>query len=288
MLALIRSCFNNVGEMKELDWFHMDFPKAEVLILNFSSNEYFLPPFIERMPKLRALVLINYGTMNTVLKNLSVFISLENLRSLWLEKITVPPLSKTTFPLHNLRKVSLILCKVNDSLNGSAEDLPSIFPRLSELTMDHCVDLIDLPSSICRVFSLKSLSITNCHALQELPAELGMLKSLQVLRIYACPALKKLTPGICELELLKYLDISQCVNLRGLPNGIGKLTRLEKIDMRECLQIRTLPGSVASLWSLRRVICDEEAARFWKEVKSIPDLGVQIAQECFNLDWLAE
>ncbi|XP_043712460.1 putative disease resistance protein At5g47280 [Telopea speciosissima] len=278
----------HTGEMRKSDWFYMDFPKAEVLILNFSSNEYFLPPFIERMPKLRALILMNYGTMNTILNNLSVFISMENLRSLWLEKITVPPLLKTNFPLHNLRKVSVILCKVNDGFNGSATDLSHVFPQLSELTMDHCVDLTELPSSICKVRSLKSLSITNCHGLLELPEELGMLNSLQVLRLYACPALKKLPAGVCELERLMYLDISQCVNLRGLPDGIGRLTRLEKIDMRECLQIRTLPKSLVSLRSLYRVICDEEFAWLWKEMKDMPDVRVQVAKECFNLDWLAE
>ncbi|EXB38632.1 putative disease resistance protein [Morus notabilis] len=34
----------HTGEMKEMDWFQMEFPKAEVLILNFSLEEYFLPP----------------------------------------------------------------------------------------------------------------------------------------------------------------------------------------------------------------------------------------------------
>ncbi|KAJ4964149.1 hypothetical protein NE237_024088 [Protea cynaroides] len=278
----------HTGEMKESDWFNIDFPKAEVLILNFSSNEYFLPPFIKRMPKLRALILVNYGTTNTVLNNLPVFFSMENLRSLWLEKIVVPPLPNIKFQLPNLRKVSMILCEVNDGFNGPATEPAHMFPRLSELTMDHCVDLTELPSSICRVLSLKSLSITNCHGLQELPAELGMLNSLLVLRIYACPALKKLPAGVCLLERLIYLDISQCVNLRSLPEGIGRLTRLEKIDMRECLQIRTLPKSLASLQSLHHVICDEEVAWLWKDMQDTADVRVQVPKECFNLDWLAD
>ncbi|XP_010255124.1 PREDICTED: probable disease resistance protein At4g33300 [Nelumbo nucifera] len=276
----------HTGEMKELDWFHMDFPKAEVLILNFSAKEYFLPPFIERMPELRALVLINYDTVNAVLHNSSILSSLENLQSLWLEKVTVPQLNKIAYPLRNLHKISLVLCKVNEGLDGV--DLPSVFPRLSELTMDHCIDLIELPSSLCNVYSLKSLSITNCHSLQELPLGLGGLKSLRVLRIYACPSLMKLPPGICELERLSYLDISQCVNLGSLPERIGRLIRLEKIDMWECAQIINLPGSIGSLRSLRRVICDEEIAWLWKGVKTLPDLRVQVAQECFTLDWLAE
>ncbi|GFY86904.1 ADR1-like 2 [Actinidia rufa] len=279
----------HTGEMREMDWFSMEFPKAEVLILNFSSSEYFLPPFIDNMPKLKTLVLINYSTSNAVLHNLSVVTNLSNLRSLWFEKISVPQLPETTLPLKNLRKISLVLCKINTSLDDSVVGLPYLFPCLSELTMDHCVDLTELPPSICKMNKLKSLSVTNCHSLRELPTDLGKLSSLQILRTYACPCLRRLPPGICSLVLLQYLDISQCVNLASLPEGIGGLKCLEKIDMRECPQIRNLPRSAASLRSLHRVICDEEVSWLWREVeKSIPDLCIQVAEACFNLDWLAE
>ncbi|KAG6784541.1 hypothetical protein POTOM_010238 [Populus tomentosa] len=274
----------HTGEMKEMDWFRMDFPKAEVLILNFSANDFFLPPFIDDMPKLRALVMINYSTSNATIGNFSIFSSLANLRSLWLEKVSIGRLSESTVPLKNLRKISLILCKINKSLDDSVIDLSHIFPFLSELTIDHCEDLIQLPSSICRIHSLKSLSITNCHNLEKLPPNLGNLKSLQILRLYACPTLKMLPPCVCDLIWLKFLDISQCVNLKGLPVWIGKLSRLEKIDMRECSLVK-LPNSVASLESLRKVICEEDVSWLWKEMKKV-NLDVQVAEKCYSLDWL--
>lgn len=279
----------HTGEMKGSDWFQMHFPNAEVLILNFSSSMYFLPPFIATMPKLKALVLINYGTSSTVLRNLAAFTSLNDLRSLWFEKITIPPLSRTTVPLLNLRKISLVLCELNNSHKGSTVDLPRIFPRLSHFTIDHCIDLTELPSSICKVGSLESISISNCHDLHDLPCELGKLGSLQFLRIYACPALKRLPRSICQLKRLTYLDISQCVNLVDLPEELGHLTNLEKIDMRECSQLRTIPNSSMSLKSLGHVICDEEMALLWKEAeRDLPELRIQIAEECYNLDWLVE
>ncbi|KAL2457481.1 putative disease resistance protein [Forsythia ovata] len=279
----------HTGEMREMDWFRMDCPKAEVLILNFSSNEYFLPPFLDDMPKLRALILINYSTSNTAIHNLSVFHNLNNLRSLWFEKIYVPRIFDTTIPLINLQKVSLILCDIDNSLDQSAIDLPRIFPRLSELTMDHCINLNMLPSSICRMHTLKILNVTNCESLQELPADLGKINFLQLLRLYSCPNLKRLPVGIGHLVWLKYLDISQCITMECLPEGVGGCTNLEKIDMRECPQIKNLPLSVVSLHSLRRVICDEEVSWLWKEVgKVITGLCVQVVEECFNLDWLSE
>lgn len=274
--------------MKEMDWCAMDFPKAEVLILNFSSGEYFLPPFITNMGRLRALIIINSSTSHAVLLNLSVFANMANLRSLWFEKISVPQLPKRTLPFEKLRKISLVLCKIHTSFDDSVVDLP-FSPHISELTIDHCIDLVKLPVSICSLHSLVSLSITNCHSLKELPSDLGMLDSLQILRVYACPNLKTLPPGICQLVRLKYLDISQCVNLVFLPESFGSLMRLEKIDMRECSYIRSLPKSVVSLQSLRHVICDEDISWMWQELELVlPGLRVQVAEECFDLDWLTE
>ncbi|CAD6269550.1 unnamed protein product [Miscanthus lutarioriparius] len=279
----------HTGEMKESDWFQMSFPKAEVLILNFASSLYYLPPFIATMQNLKALVLINYGTSSAALDNLSAFTTLNGLRSLWLEKIRLPPLPKTTIPLKNLHKISLVLCELNSSLRGSTMDLSMTFPRLSNLTIDHCIDLKELPSSICEISSLETISISNCHDLTELPYELGKLHCLSILRVYACPALWRLPESVCSLKRLKYLDISQCINLTDLPEELGHLTSLEKIDMRECSRLRSLPRSSSSLKSLGHVVCDEETALLWREAEQvIPDLRVQVAEECYNLDWLAD
>ncbi|KAK9073331.1 hypothetical protein SSX86_007655 [Deinandra increscens subsp. villosa] len=277
------------GEMREKDWFKMEFPKAEVLILNFDSSDYFLPPFIENMSKLRAIVLINYGTKTAEIHNLSVLGNSTNLRSLWFEKVSIPQLpQKTTSPLPNLRKISLLLCKIN--LKEKSElDLSHIFPCLTELTMDHCIEMSILPSSICRVKSLKRLSITSCESLEELPFDFGKLLLLQILRIYACPKLKKLPFGIKDLKCLKHIDISQCVNLHCLNEEIGGCLSLEEIDMRECPQIKSLPKSVSGLRSLRRVHCDGEVSWHWVEMeKELPGLCVEVAEQCFDLDWLTE
>ncbi|XP_010526003.1 PREDICTED: probable disease resistance protein At4g33300 [Tarenaya hassleriana] len=278
----------HTGEMDEMDWFDMEFPKAEVLILNFSSDKYFLPPFISKMRKLRALVIINNGMSPAVINDFSVFSDLTCLRSLWLERVHVPELSNSTIPLENLRKMSLILCKVNNSFAQKELDISKVFPRLYDLTIDHCDDLIELPTSICGMKSLHSLSVTNCHRLCELPKSLGKLQALQILRLYACPELKIVPEEICELPDLKYVDISQCVNLTSLPKEIGNLKWLEKIDMRECW-ISGLPRSAVLLKSLRHVICDKDAEEMWDDVvKAVEGLYVEAAEKSFSLAWLDE
>ncbi|WJX15855.1 DNA-binding transcription factor adr1 [Trifolium repens] len=273
------------GEMRKCDWCNLEFPKAEVLIINFTSSEYFLPPFINRMPNLRALIVINHSTSYAHLHNISVLKSLTKLRSLWLEKVSIPQLSGIV--MESLRKLFIVLCMINNSLEGKDSNLADIFPNISELTLDHCEDLTEFPSSICRIQSLKNLSLTNCHNLTRLPIELGSLNSLEILRLYACPDLRTLPPSICQMTRLKYIDISQCVNLTSFPEAIGKLVSLEKIDMRECPMIANIPKSALSLHSLQLVICDEEVSSTWKEIgKAKPNLNVQVAEMQYDLDWL--
>ncbi|MED6184057.1 DNA-binding transcription factor adr1 [Stylosanthes scabra] len=278
----------HTGEMKEEDWCHLEFPNAEVLIINFTSNEYYLPPFISKMPNLRSLIIINHSASYATLHNVSVFQNLTNLRSLWLEKVSTPQLSGTI--MKSLGKLFIVLCKLNNSLEGNKEaNLAQIFPNLSELTLDHCDDVTELPSSICEIHSLQNLSLTNCHNLTKLPSELGKLRSLEILRLYACPDLKSLPSSICDMIKLKYIDISQCVNLAMFPNEIGKLVNLEKIDMRECPMIKSLPKSTVSLKNLRLVICDEEVQEIWNMVeKAKPNLHIKVSEQYYDLDWLKE
>ncbi|CAA0397342.1 unnamed protein product [Arabidopsis thaliana] len=278
----------HTGEMNDMQWFDMEFPKAEILILNFSSDKYVLPPFISKMSRLKVLVIINNGMSHAVLHDFSIFAHLSKLRSLWLERVHVPQLSNSTTPLKNLHKMSLILCKINKSFDQTGLDVADIFPKLGDLTIDHCDDLVALPPSICGLTSLSCLSITNCPRLGELPKNLSKLQALEILRLYACPELKTLPGEICELPGLKYLDISQCVSLSCLPEEIGKLKKLEKIDMRECC-FSDRPSSAVSLKSLRHVICDTDVAFMWEEVeKAVPGLKIEAAEKCFSLDWLDE
>ncbi|CAL9217242.1 unnamed protein product [Arabidopsis halleri] len=275
----------HTGEMDEMDWFDMNLPKAEVLILNFSSDNYVLPPFIGKMSRLRVLVIINNRMSTARLHGFSIFANLPKLRSLWLERVHVPELSNSTIPLKNLHNMHLIFCKVNNSFDQTSFDISQIFPSLSDLTIDHCDDLVEL-NSIFGITSLNSLSITNCPRILELPKNLSNLQSLERLWLYACPELISLPVEICELPCLKYLDISQCVSLISLPEKFGKLRTLEKIDMRGC-SLLGLPSSVAALVSLRHVICDEETSSMWEKVKKVvPELCIEVAKKCFTIDWL--
>ena len=72
----------------------MDFPNAKALILSFSTSEYFIPPFMESMPKLKVLMIVNHNPKRATLKGISVFYSLTWLKVVQLERVTVPPLQE--------------------------------------------------------------------------------------------------------------------------------------------------------------------------------------------------
>jgi Leucine-rich repeat (LRR) protein len=266
----------------------MNFPKAKALILNFSASEYFLPPFMGSMPKLKVLIIVNHSSKRATLKGISVFSSLTRLKVVRLERVIIPPFQEYCKSWQNLEKLSLVLCEGCATLTRLTMGMYLNFRRLLEFTIDHCSNLEELPVSICNMTSLQLLSVTNCHDLRRLSNDIGNLSSLRILRLYACPSLEELPYSICKLRQLLFLDISVCGCLKQLPDQLGELSSLKELDMRECSRVKKLPKSASGLRSLVHVICDEKIGHQWSDIKAstMPDLWVEVAKEHFHLDWL--
>ncbi|XP_057840518.2 uncharacterized protein LOC131050374 [Cryptomeria japonica] len=272
----------HTGSMVENQWYEMNFSEAEALILLFTASEYYLPPFLKSMKKLKYLMVYNYGTKRATLKGLETLSSLAQLKSVRLEKVIATAVLKQSKALQNLEKLSLSLCegfKNTSTFNNT---------KLHDFNMDHCSDLEELPPNICYMPSAHMWSITNCHQVQKLPYDIGNLSSLRVLSLSALPGLKELPSSIGNLGWLEYLDISVCVGLKELPEEIGQLKNLSELDMRECSRLKRLPRSVLGLTSLKHVICDEKIGKQWLKAKGIavPELRVEIVEVQFSLDWL--
>jgi len=273
----------NTGSMEEKDWCEMDFPNAKALILNFSADEYFLPPFMQSMHKLEVLFIFNHNARRAALKGTSVLSSLTQLKVVQLEGVTVPLLQEYCQPRQQLQKLSLILCKGFEGFENMTP-LHNLFPCLLELTIDHCSNLTKLPASIYQMASLKRLSVTNCHQLEELLDGIENLSSLERLRLSACLKLKELPNSVCKLGKLQVLDISLCQCIEQLPDELGQLSSLKILDMRECSKVKQVPRSAGGIRSLGRVICDDKIQRQWSKI--IGSVKVEVAEENFNLDWL--
>lgn len=274
----------NTGSMQEEDWCYMDFPNIKALILNFSASKYFLPPFMQSMRNLEVLIIINHNSKRATLEGISVLCSLTGLKVVRLERVIVPPLQEYCQSWRKLERLSFILCEGFKDMTQLNMGWCLNFPRLLEFTIDHCIDLKELPASICQMTSLERLSVTNCHDFTFLD-DIGMLSSLKILRLCGCPSLKEVPDSICKLRQLQFLDISSCYGIERLPDEIGRLSSLKKLDMRECSHVEHVPGSACHLKPhIQRVICCEKIEPEWSQM--IDSGKVEAAEEKFGLDWL--
>ncbi|KAL6273772.1 hypothetical protein ACE6H2_024464 [Prunus campanulata] len=198
-------------------WHNMDLPKAEVLVLNFQTENYDLPKFVKKMSKLKVLIVTNYGVLQADLSNFKLLGSLPNLKRIRLERISIPSISEKSMQLKGLQKISLFMCSIGQAFSNSSIQILEAFPNLVDLNIDYCNDLVELPAKLCDLIHLKKLSITNCVKLSTLPDEIGKLDDLEVLRLRSCTDLERLPDSIKNLSKLNLLDMYYCFNIKELP-----------------------------------------------------------------------
>ncbi|KAF7828759.1 putative disease resistance protein [Senna tora] len=274
----------STDELFTSDWCNLLPAEVEVLVLNFRAKKYALPKFIEKMRKLKVLLITNYSFYSADLENLELLNSLSNLRRIRLEQVSIPSLSNTRLQLKNLQKLSLFMCNVNQAFKNSTIQVSDMMPNLVEMNVDYCSSMAELPIGLCDIVSLKKLSITSCHKLSALPEGIGKLINLELLRLNSCTDLGELPDSVSSLQKLKVLDISDCISLSKLPEHMGKLCNLEELYIRSCSRISELPPSVMDLNGLKVVITDEEMVDLWEPFKHIlSGLQVQVAEADFNL-----
>ncbi|KAJ4965163.1 hypothetical protein NE237_017012 [Protea cynaroides] len=277
----------HTGEKLLLNWSNMHFPEAEVLILDFYATKYTLPPFMEKMEKLKVLIIVNHGHCYTQLNYSTTPGYLSNLKRVRLEKVLLPSLIEIAMPLENLKKISLFMCDFGQELSCEI-DLSYMFPNLVEIDIDYCNEIVGLPQGICNLVHLQKLSITNCHELSALPEQIGFMRDLTELRLHACTKLAKLPDSLRELQKLWFLDISDCINME-LPEWISDLHSLRKLNMGGCSEPSELPSLALNLVHLKNVICDEGTANLWKRLKyHLPELKITVRKDNNNLFWLGD
>ena len=279
-------------ELFSSSWCNIQAPNVEVLVLNFQSKIYSLPEFVEKMDKLKAVIITNNGFFHAELINFQLLKSLSNLKRIRLEKVSIPSLFKAPIWLRSLKKLSLFMCSFGQAFGNSTMKVKDALPNLMEINIDYCNDLVELPAWLCDVILLEKLSITNCHHLSALPKGIEMLENLEVLRLRSCTELSELPDSIKSLQKLRFLDISDCLGIRNLPKDIGELRNLEELHMKGYLlnlNLRNgLPQSTEKLKQLKLVICDdEERAKLWEPFKEVlNNLKVRIVEKEISLSWL--
>ncbi|XP_059074901.1 probable disease resistance protein At4g33300 [Cryptomeria japonica] len=260
----------HTGSMAENEWYSMKLAETEALVLHFSASEYFLPPFLKTMKKLKVLIVCNLGSERATIKGLDALSSLPQLRSVRLERLVAPKQIKA---IQNLDKLSLSLCE------GFVNMSTFNYSNVHEFSLDHCSDLEELPPALCHMPSVQTWSVTNCHLVENLPYNLGNMCSLRMLRLSALPGLKELPASIGKLGQVEFLDISLCEGLEKLPEEIGSRARNsndsgsgEGIDDANVDERATIKGldALSSLPQLRSVRLERLVAP--KQIKAIQNL----------------
>ncbi|KAM7478762.1 hypothetical protein LguiA_026975 [Lonicera macranthoides] len=267
-------------------WFDLQLPAVEVVILNFESQNYTLPLCMERMDQLKALIITNCGYDPAELNNFELLGRLLNLRRIRLEHISIPPLGRILVQMRNLRKISLIMCNMEEAFQNCTNDKCHLLPYLEEISIDNC-NFVKFPAGLCDLVCLKKLSISNCHELYELPNRLGRLTNLESLTLHSCLSLGTLPESIGNLSKLEVLDISYCVGMKEWPSQIGELHSLIKLNVRGCVGVTEMPLSFVHLVHLRELVCDEKHYHLFKSCEGLlPSLRITVMKEDINLSWL--
>ncbi|XP_076917336.1 putative disease resistance protein At5g66900 [Bidens hawaiensis] len=260
-------------EMFSSVWNDLKAPNVQALILNIRSKKYALPHFIRNFNELRVLNITSYGIYPTELHELSLVSCLPNLRRLRLEHVSLSPSIQSITELKNLEKLSLIMCAIGNALELCIVGHPML-PNLTELEIESCYDLKELPEGLCSLDHLVKLSITNYHELGALSEALGSLSNLETLRLHSCTRLSKLPESIGMLHSLVFLDISDCLSITSLPDQIGELNELRVLKMSGCHGLEELPDSVINLTLV------EETSYLWSYYESdLFNLKINVVEE---------
>ncbi|XP_059458896.1 probable disease resistance protein At5g66900 [Corylus avellana] len=279
----------STDEMFSSSWCNIEPSEVEVLVLNLQTKNYTLPEFVEKMDKLKVLIVTNYGFFHAELGNFQLLESAPYLKKIRLEKVSIPSLCKVPIRLRSLKKISLFMCNIGQAFGNCTIQVSNALPNLMEINMDYCNDLVELPAGLCDIVCLKKLSITNCHKLSALPQGIGKLRNLELLRLRSCTDLWELPESIRSLHELSILDISDCISMTKLPKTIGGLSKLKELHLKGCMRIlrSQLPASILDLEQLKLVICDAEGVKLWDPIKELhTGLEIKVAEKDINLNWL--
>ncbi|PON46057.1 TIR-NBS-LRR-like protein [Trema orientale] len=146
----------------------------------------------------------------------------------------------------NLRGLDLSQTSIAQVFESSLECLP----HLNILYMCNCTRLESLPTSICKLKSLKRLNLSGCSRLKSFPRILEPMDHLELLDLEKT-GIKDIPWSIENLVMLETLNLSQCENLESVPTSICKLTSLKVLDLSFCPKLKSFPEILEPMETLR-------------------------------------
>nr|AAO15846.1 resistance protein KR4 [Glycine max] len=111
------------------------------------------------------------------------------------------------------------------SCKMSIHELFSKLKFLRVLSLSHCLDIKELPDSVCNFKHLRSLDLSET-GIKKLPESTCSLYNLQILKLNHCRSLKELPSNLHELTNLHRLEFVNTEIIK-MPPHLGKLKNLQ-------------------------------------------------------------
>ncbi|XP_048429678.1 disease resistance protein RUN1-like [Pyrus x bretschneideri] len=140
--------------------------------------------------------------------------------------------------LDKLTYLDLSWCK-------SLEYLPDM-PGNIEILRLRGSGIKELPSSICKLKSLKRLNLTGCTRFYKFPEILEPMEHLEFLRLEGT-AVEELPQSVGNLVGLQTLDLGRCKKLKVVPSSIYNLTNLKTLSFNDCWKLQNFPQPTGSV-----------------------------------------
>ncbi|KAK2638931.1 hypothetical protein Ddye_026726 [Dipteronia dyeriana] len=128
---------------------------------------------------------------------------------------------------------------VMHTLKNSTDSKPLKFPSLEVVNLAGCKRLVDFPSSLQHLNSLRYLSLHGCSNVTKFPLTSGNIEDLD---LDLCgTAIQEVPLSIQSLTKLIELDLSYCTRLKHIPIGICKLKSLRILRLHGCSELEASP-----------------------------------------------
>lgn len=148
------------------------------------------------------------------------------------------------------------------------------------------VQIIKLPSSICRLNKLVKLDLQWCSGIEKLPDSFGDLKSLVELDI-SNTTITELPDSIGNLEALKELKMKKCPIIK-LPETIGLLKQVETLDASFTKLNGAFPKTIEGLSNLIALNLSCTDISDLSSIRLLPHLQTLYLEYCHKLQALPE
>ncbi|XP_050369388.1 disease resistance protein Roq1-like [Argentina anserina] len=160
-----------------------------------------------------------------------------------------------SFP-YDFNPKKLVLLNLPSSQTSPVGELAKIMQNLKSINLSYCYGLIKLPD-FSRFPKLVDLNLSGCKNLVEVDPSIGFSKNLVTLNLGFCEKLLK-------FEIIEEMKSLKCLDLRGtaiqeISSSIRYLVGLEQLTLRECAKLTSVDCSIFELqhlWHLDLFWCD--------------------------------